>query len=191
VSGSRFRRRWVRARREDVEASFLTHLETLRPDPDYVRLFNAIVLDAWRAEQARRRDIGALRAQRVRDLKTRLGRLEEAFIFERSIDHGVYERQRDKLGEELAIAELELNDSRVDEADVEGVLGFATHLLMNLGRVWFDASLTQRQQIQRVIFPEGLPFDGRALGTAPTCLAFKRYSRSGGRKMEWRPHRVT
>jgi hypothetical protein len=43
---------------------------------------------------------------------------------------------------------------------------------MNLGAVWLEASLTQRRQIQRAMFPEGLPFDGREFGTAPTCLAF-------------------
>lgn len=48
----------------------------------------------------------------------------------------MYERQRDRLQEELAIAELELQEARVERIDVEGILGFAEFLLTNLSRVW-------------------------------------------------------
>ena len=113
-----------------------------------------------------------LRTKRVGELRARLDSLEEAFIVDRSIDHAVYERRRDELEEELAIAELELHDARIDQTDVAGVLAFAEHLLTNIGTAWLEASLAQRQQIQQAIFPEGLPFDWREFGTAPTCLAF-------------------
>jgi hypothetical protein len=105
-------------------------------------------------------------------------RMEEAFIYERSIDLEVYERQRDKFQEELALAELDLHKARIDQKDVEGILNFAEYLLTNTARVWLEASLSQRQQIQRAIFPEGLPFDGRDFGTAPTCLVFNRLAES-------------
>ena len=162
----------IRGRREDVESRFLSHLEGMQLAAGYMRLFKAIVLDVWRAEQTRTHDLERLRTKRVEELQARLGKLEEAFIYERSIDVTVYERQRDKLQEDLALAELELHEARIDHTDVEGVLGFAEHLLTNLGRMWLEASMRQRQQIQNAVFPEGLPFNGREFGTAPTCLAF-------------------
>ena len=64
-----------------------------------------------------------------------------------------------------------MHDALIDGKDIEGVLGFAEYLLTNAGRVWQEASLPQRQQLQRAIFPEGLPFNGGGFGTAPTCLA--------------------
>lgn len=168
----------VRGRRHDVERAFVAYLEGLQPDAAYVRLFKAIVLDVWKGEQARARDVEQLRAKRVAELRSRADRLEEAFIYERSIDHAVYERQSDKLQEELALAELDLHEARIDQTDVEGVLNFAEYLLTNAARAWVEASLPQRQQIQRAIFPEGLPFTGREFGTAPTCLAFSRLAES-------------
>ena len=168
----------IRGRRNDVERAFVAHLEALQPDPAYIRLFRAIVLDVWEAEQARTRDVERLRAKRVSELRGRLDRLDEAFIFERSIAHDVYDRQRDKVQEDLAIAELELHDARIDHKDVEGVLGFAEYLMTNAARVWVEASLPQRQQIQRAIFPEGLSFDGKGFGTAVTCLAFSMFGAS-------------
>ena len=35
------------------------------------------------------------------------------------------------------------------------------------------------QQLQRVLFPEGLPFDGTRFGTAVTCLAFRQLAENG------------
>ena len=142
------------------------------PDPGYLRLFRAIVLDVWKSEHAKTRELARVTALRADELRNRLDRLDEAFIFEKAIAKDAYERQRDKVHEELALVELDLNDARVDEKDVDGVLAFAEYLLLNAGRVWQEAALTQRQQIQRAIFPNGLPFDGRQFGTAPTCLAF-------------------
>src|SRR5690349_4931249 len=79
-------------------------------------------------------------------------RLEEAFIYERAIDWPSYERQRDKLDEEAPVVEMTLNDARLDELDVEAVLGFAEHLLLNVARMWTEASLDQKQRLQQGAF---------------------------------------
>ncbi len=163
----------VRAPREFVENLFIGRLECLQPDPGYMRLFREIVLDVWRAQQGRSRDVAAKLDSRLAQLRGRLDRVEEAFIYDRTIDRPTYEQHRDKLREEIALAELALHDARIESIDVEGVLGFADHLLTNAARIWLGATLDQRQQFQQAIFPEGLSFDGREFGTAATCLAFK------------------
>jgi len=168
----------VRGRREAVEKRFLEHLERLQPDAGYLRLFRAVVLDVWKAEQRRAAEIHQLKAQRVAELQQRSDRLEEAFIFEKTIDHAVYVKQKDRIQEDLTIAEMELHDARIDALDVEGVLAFSEHLIANLGRIWIEATLGQRQRIQAAIFPEGIPFDGKAFGTAATCLAFNTFAAS-------------
>ena len=121
----------------------------------YLKLFNAIVLDVCRTEQSRAREIEKLRANRVAQLTERLDRLEEAFIFDRSIDRATYEKQRDRTQEELTLANLELQDSRIEAADTEGILAFAGYLLENASRMWLEANLEQRQRIQSAIFPRG------------------------------------
>jgi site-specific DNA recombinase len=73
----------VRGRREAVENAFLDHLETIKPEPGYLRLFRAIVLDVWSAEQDRLKELEQRRTQRLRELRQRSDRLEEAFIFEK------------------------------------------------------------------------------------------------------------
>ena len=62
-----------------------------------------------------------IRTERVSDLQRKLDRLEEAFIYDRSIDRATYEKQRDRVGEELTLANLELHEARIESLDVEGV----------------------------------------------------------------------
>ena len=164
--------RGVRCRRETTEAAFLAHLEALKPAGAYLRLFRAVVVDVWRAEQDKARDLRKLRTARVAELQERLERLEEAFIYARSISQTVYQKQRDRVQQELTDAELHLDEARAQQWDVEGIVAFAEHLIANLAALWLDANLQQRQAIQRSIFPEGLPFDGHRFGTALTSLLF-------------------
>lgn len=170
----------MRGRRDEVEKLFLDHLEALKPKPDHLRLFRAIVRDVWRAEEERAQGIEKLLTKRVSELREGRDRVEDAFLHARTINHETYARQRDKIAEELEVAELELQDAQREPLDVEGVLSFAENLMANVGQVWIEATLVQRQRIQSAIFPEGLPFDGRGFGTARTCLAFMKLGGSGG-----------
>ena len=140
--------------------------------PSYMRLFQEIVLDVWKAEQEQAVNKAAAFSDRVVDLQTKLNRLDEVFIYQQAIDRTTYETQRDKLREELTLAELAAHDAKIEAFDVEGILGFAEHLVANAGRLWAEGNLEQRQMIQRAIFPEGLTFDGKEVGTGVTCLAF-------------------
>ena len=73
---------------------------------------------------------------------------------------------------ETALAEMTLHYARTDELDVEGVLAFAEHLLLNVARMWADASLDQKQRLQRVVFPRGVTYGDAVFGTAELSLVF-------------------
>jgi hypothetical protein len=94
-------------------------------------------------------------------------------MYSRSIDRATYERQRDVLREQIARIRLELEDARVEEIDVEGPITFGEYLLGNAARVWQGAELSQRQALQRALFPEGVRLEDGRIGTAATCLAFR------------------
>jgi hypothetical protein len=115
----------------------------------------------------------------VRQKRDRLDRVDEAFLHERSIDRATYERQRDQLREQLTLAEMELSDAVVEHLDVEGIIGFAEHVVANAAKLWTEVGLDQKQQLQQTFFPEGLRFDGREFGTVVTCLAFRSFGEVG------------
>ena len=84
-----------------------------------------------------------------------------------------YGRQRDKLREELTLAEIDHHSEAVDELDVEGILAFAERILPRASDLWVQASLDYRQRLQQLFFPEGIAFDGNRFNrTAVTAPAF-------------------
>ena len=169
----------VKSGKQTLEGAFVELLSQLQPEPGYMGLLNAIVLDVWKDRQSEaerlRRDLESV----VRQKRERLDRVDEAFLHERSIDRQTYERQRDQLREQVALAEIELNDMVIGQLDIDGVLAFAEHVMTNAARLWMELGLNQRQQLQKALFPEGLRFDGEKFGTAVTCLAFKQLAENG------------
>lgn len=162
----------VSVRKEVLEARFVELLETLSPRPEFMRLFRAIVLDVWKNRSA---DASRLRSSleaRLTDLRGREALLEDAFLYEKRIDVVTYERQRDKMREDIALVRIELEDARLEEIDVEGLLAFAEHVLGNAARLWKETIGHQRQRLQNVLFPEGLRLKEGRFGTAVTCLVF-------------------
>ncbi len=108
----------------------------------------------------------------VAAFKERKEQLIEAFVYQGAIDKALFQEQLDKLKEETTQAEIQLNEVRLEELDVEAVLNFSEYVFLNAGRLWFEASLDQKQRLQGVIFPGGVTFLDGTFGTAKTCLAF-------------------
>ena len=106
-----------------------------------MKLFKAIVLDVWKTRQADAGKLLAVMESRLAELRRRESLLEDAFLYEKRIDSVSYERQRDKIREDIALARIELEDARIDEIDAEGLLGFAEHVLGNAARLWVEATL--------------------------------------------------
>src|SRR5436189_4643118 len=65
--------------------------------------------------------------------------IDDAFIYKESIDLGTYERQRDRLREELTLVEIDRHGSKVEEFDVEGILNFAERVLPRASDLWIQA----------------------------------------------------
>jgi hypothetical protein len=121
----------------------MEYLEAMRPKPQYVRLFREIVLDVWKEGQ---QEIIATRKrlqQQLDALNGKKDRVVDAFLHRHLIDRATYERQVAKLDEEITLANITLHERRIEEIDVEGVLGFAEHLLSNPARMWCEASPNQ------------------------------------------------
>ena len=61
------------------------------------------------------------------------------------------------MTEEMTLVRLELSDARIEELDVEGILGFAEQVLRDAARMWTQFDLDQKRQFQRVLFPDSVP----------------------------------
>ena len=69
----------------------------------------------------------------------------DGFLQERSIDKPTYKEQLDLFNEEIALAELEIHETRINEMDLEEALNFATSALSNAAEFWIQCSPEQKQ----------------------------------------------
>jgi hypothetical protein len=116
---------------------------------------------------------GSLRSRRQKAIREKLDRLDQAFLFERTIDIDTYDRHRDKLREQLTLVQIDRHSSELEEMDVEGILAFAERVLPSASNLWVQSSLAQKQRLQQVFFPDGVRFEGKRLvGTSTTLPVF-------------------
>jgi site-specific DNA recombinase len=157
-----------------LEGLFVDELERFQPTPGYMRLLKESVLRVWQERKAELKTEVDDVERKAKAIQQKLDRLDDAFIFARSIDLETYERQRDRLREELTLVQIDRHGSHLEELDVEGIMAFAERVLPRAADLWVQSSLDQRQRLQQLFFPEGVRFDGKRFDrTAVTSSAFK------------------
>ena len=161
----------VNVRKEQLEELFGKYLERLKPKPEYSRLVRAIIEDNWSEKQAGVMAEHKATEQQLEKLKERKERLVELLVAG-TLDEETYKEQADKVEAEIIVKRLELNEAEMEGFDIEAVLNFAEHLILNATRLWRDANLDQKQRLQKVFFPEGVTFLEGEFGTTATCLFF-------------------
>jgi site-specific DNA recombinase len=159
-------------RKAILESEFLKLIKQIQPKPEYINLFKEIVLDVWKQRKADAIRLVTTLEARVATLKAKRQGVVEAFLHERIIDKPTYQEQLDLLNEEVALVELEIYETKLEELDLEASLNFAISALSNAAAFWNHCSSDQKQRFQRILFPNGLVFDGKSYRTAPTCIAF-------------------
>src|SRR5204862_5201900 len=128
-----------------LESAFLSLLDTLKPRPEYWRAIEVAVFDVWKAEH---RDAAASQGtirQHITALETKCTRLDETYLYDRTIDAATYQAQRDKLREEIAMARIELTEATATEMDLEGMMTFARHALSHASAIWTAAATPEER----------------------------------------------
>src|SRR5262245_38052430 len=165
--------RAVNATKGTLEGLFADELALLQPTPGYMRLLKESVLQIWKARKAAVREEIAMAERAAKAIQEKLDRLDEAFLFDRSIDIETYDRHAEKLREELTLARIDRHSGQLEELDVEGILAFAERVLPRAADLWVQASLDRREPFQQLFFPDGIAFNGNwFIGTGATVPAF-------------------
>ena len=171
--------RAVNVSKAALEGAFADELALLQPSAGYMRLVNDRILYVWEQRRAEARDRTAGQERQVKAIQQKLDRLDDAFLFAQSIDRTSYERQRDRLREELTLGQIDHHADATEELDVQGILAFAERILPRASDLWVQASLDYKQRLQALFFPEGIAYDGNRFNrTAVTAPLFSYLARS-------------
>ena len=145
-------------RRDDLHESFLELLQTITPSEASMTLFKEIALDVWQTKQhefnadAERHEQKLIElSAEMRELismKTKLLITEEEFL-----------AQKEPLNESIIVERIALNESRIEEWDMEAAVSYAVQFMRDLPRQWTDHTLENKQRFQQVVFPAGVIYD--------------------------------
>ena len=156
-----------RAPAHSVESAFLDLLDRLQPEPDRMRLIEAIFRRVWTDKQntadAEARKIKAELKNR-RDQKERSLNLMRAGVLTQEDFTGLYQQDNAAIGE--LESQLLLAQRKVIDADT--AVSYLMHLFWNSRNLWENSDLDGKQRIARTIFPEGIFFTEAGFGTPVT-----------------------
>ena len=106
------------------------------------------------------------------ELRKNRDKLDEAYVYQSTIDADTYNRMKAALLSDITLAEMELRDAALDAFDAEQVVNYGLDVLVNASNLWKPSSVDDKQRYQQVLFPEGLESQGGSYRTITTCLLF-------------------
>ena len=168
--------------KDDLEKDFLKLLEKVKPAKNNINTFKQIVMDRWvkkykELNQTRTDKEGAL--EELEDQRKQLVKKYNTG----KIAQEEYEVGLDDINNERIAETIVLNETRIEELNVEGILNYAENFMLNVPKLWKDADLDQRQRFQQLIFPEGLTYGKNGfIGTYVLSPVYGIFETSGGRK---------
>lgn len=157
----------------EMEKMFFEYLERVTPKQAFLDIFKESVLDIWK-EKGQRFEM------EVEKWKKKLEVLEakKKRIYEMRED-GSYTKEefterKDEIENEISTTRILSNEARIEQFDIEGSIIYATKFISNLGRQWFDLVPHLQPKFQKLVFPEGIPFEWKkGFGTAKLAVIYE------------------
>jgi DNA invertase Pin-like site-specific DNA recombinase len=158
--------------KQKLEDDFVEYLKEITPKKDFLNVFKTVVLSLWD-----RQDL---------DLKTEAQNYEKQLtvldekrkrIFEMR-EEGSYtpeefKERKEEIENQIMATKISLDETRIDQFDIEGVLSYANTFITDLGRQWLDLA-TSHSRFQKMVFPNGISYTrNKGFGTADLGLIYE------------------
>jgi len=127
-------------------------IEQLQPKAEYLNLFREIVLDVWKDRQKETIKLVSALESRVTELKAKRQKLIEAFVYQHSIEKSIYQEQLELIDDDIALAQLDVHDAKLEELDIEAALNYAPSALQNAAKFWIQCSSDQNRTFSECCF---------------------------------------
>src|SRR5262249_52991618 len=108
----------------------------------------------------------------LREKREQKRKLNEAYIYQSSIDAETYRQMKEALEQDTLVLEMKVNEARQEEIDVEELWDFSENLLLNAAGTWNQSGLEGKHRLQQVLFPQGVTYSDGAYRTTATSRMF-------------------
>lgn len=156
-----------------IENDFLNYLKRITPKEKYLKNFKEAVLEVWKEKGRSLALDGQRHEKRVREFELKRKRIFE-MREEGSYSKEEFLERKQEVENEIAATKISLSESRIDGLDLEGAIKYAENFSRMLDRQWLDLSPHLRHQFQKLVFPEGIPYDKKkGIGTPKLACIFE------------------
>ncbi len=144
--------------RDDLHKKFLELLQKITPTEIALTLFKEITLDVWETNRKMFNADAERHEKRIAEIKAQIAELiimrGRNLITDEQLVEG-----KQPLEETRIVSQLALNETRIEEWDIEAAISYATQFMRDLPRQWLDYSLENKQRFQQMAFPEGIIYE--------------------------------
>ena len=155
---------------EIFESEFIELLESVKPARETVERFTELL-------KAKYESVYKQLSSNTKTLENELNELvdKRKVLVQKSLD-GVYDddlfkEYDERLKDEIMVKKLQVSESTMEKIDIDTICEFASHFISNLSQTWRKADLEANQQLQQVLFPEGVEYCFPKFRTAKlSCL---------------------
>lgn len=158
----------------DLELKFKHKLGKFEPNPEYLPIVKAAILDQWQERLEVHTSEQTDLAKQISKLKSEKSTLMEMKRQNQNLytDEEFIE-QKQEIDKKIALLQSDRNDDEKAEKDFDKVVELAFSYLKDPVGSWERIGEDKKQRFQAKVFPQGLEFDGNDFGTAETSLLMR------------------
>lgn len=157
--------------KEEMEQAFRQQLMRLKAKPKYHELAKAVILEVWREKLKGHVADQDVISKKISDLKNEKATLLELKRKNPSLyTDEEFIQQKKEIDEQVYELEHQLTDKKDTEQDFEEALDTAFKYVSDPCKAWDEFDYENKVRLQRIIFPEGIEFDGTKFGTPKLSL---------------------
>ncbi len=156
----------------ELENDFVGYLNSITPKKEFLDSFSSTVLNLWKEKDSLLKEENRKYQKQLEILQEKRKR-----IFEMRED-GSYslEEFQERKGEtdnEIMAIKISLNETRINQLDVQSILSYTNNFICNLGRQWIDLA-NSHLRFQKMVIPDGIPYvRGKGFGTCRLGLIYE------------------
>ena len=156
-----------------LEKEFCLYLKTITPKENFLAVFKETILDYWEEQSKTFRLEAEHYEKKLTELEAQKKRIYDMREDESYTKDEFIER-KGEIENKITATKISLSEARIEQFDLEGTLTYAANFIRDLGRQWFDLTPELRPRFQKLLFPDGIPYQrGKGFGTAKLGLIYE------------------
>lgn len=143
-----------------VNSQFAKLLDGFKIDEHYIPLMKELLVIIFHEHNVNIKENEQAIKRQLTDIARKLERLEERFILE-ELTAELYHKYKAKFEAEIAEIEDQRASNQIEMSKLQDYIDFSIWCSSNLSKMWAMGDYTQRQELQNILFENGIVYDRR------------------------------